>query len=118
RLDVTIGEVVGGPLGALPPSATASHFAKLGANAAREDVAAALVRMIVEITLTVTLLGLQAAGQDVAILIGRVLAFAPVRRELEQAAALFGGLLVLPPRPALATALGALWSVADGKGAE
>ena len=114
RLDVTIGEVVGGPLGALPPSATASHFAKFDANSAREDVAAALVHMIVEITLTVTLLGLQAAGQNAAILIGRVLAFAPIRKELEQAAAMFGDLLVLPPRPALATALGALWSV-DGR---
>ena len=115
KLDVTIGEVVGGSLGALPPSATASHFVKFANGAAREDVAASLVRMIVEITLTVTLLGLQASRHDVAILIGRVLSFAAIRAELEEAAVRFGGLLVLPPRPALATALGALWSLGEAE---
>jgi len=114
RLDITIGEVVGGPLGVLPADGTASNFAKYTAAARREDVAAALLNLIAEVVLWTVLLGLQASGHARAILTGKVLLVGPVRRRIDQVGAELGGLLVVAPRAEVASALGALWAIAEG----
>jgi len=114
RLDITIGEAVGGPLGVLPADGTASNFAKYAAGARREDVAAALLNLVAEVVLWTVLLGLQASGQARAILTGKLLLVDPVRRRIDQIGALLGGLLVVPPRAEVASALGALWAIGEG----
>lgn len=115
RLDITLGEAVGGPLGMLPASATASNFAKWSAGARREDVAAALVNLVAEVAIQVTLLGLQASGQTGAILTGRLLQLAPVAARIADVQQALPGLLVVPERAAVATALGAVWALREGK---
>jgi len=116
RLDITIGEVVGGPLGVLPADGTASNFAKYAAGARREDVAAALLNLVAEVVLWTVLLGLQASGQARAILTGKLLLVGPVRRRIDQIGALLGGVLVVPPHAEVASALGALWAIGEGLG--
>jgi type II pantothenate kinase len=116
RLDITIGEAIGGPLGALPERATASNFAKFDGRADRADLAASLANLVAEVVLTVTILGLQAARQGTAIMTGKLLLFEPVRQRVGEASAELGGLFVIPENAAVATALGALWTLADGEG--
>jgi type II pantothenate kinase len=116
RLDITIGEAVGGPLGVLPADGTASNFAKYVSGARREDVAAALLNLVAEVVLWTVLLGLQASGQARAILTGKLLLVAPVRRRIDQIGSLLGGLLVVPPRAEVASAFGALWAIGEGLG--
>jgi type II pantothenate kinase len=114
RLDITIGEALGGPLGVLPADATASNFAKYAAGARREDVAAGLTNLVAEVVLWTILLGLQASAQGRAVLIGKVLGIAPVRRRIEETSRALGGLLVTAPRAEVASALGAIWCVREG----
>lgn len=114
RLDITIGEVCGGSLGALPADGTASNFAKYAAGARREDVAAALLNLVAEVVLWTVLLGLRAATQSRAILTGRLLLVEPIRRRIDEIGARLGGALVVPQRAAVASALGALWSAREG----
>ena len=115
RLDVTIGEAVGGSLGALPADGTASNFAKYAAGARREDVAAALVNLVAEVVLWTILLGLQVSGQGRAVLTGKLVLLAPVRRRIDEMSQALGGLLIVPPRAAIASALGAMWSLREGR---
>jgi type II pantothenate kinase len=109
RLDITIGEAVGGPLGGLPERGTASNFAKYAHGARREDVAAALVNLVTEVVLWSVLLGLQAAGQVRAVLTGKLLLIDAVRRRIDEIGAELGGVFVVPDRADVASALGALW---------
>lgn len=112
RVDFTIGEVVGGPLGALPPSATASHLAKASRDSSPADLAASIANLVAEVAITVSLLGLRATGQPVAVLIGRILSFAPVAERIAEVGVALGGRLVVAPRAPSATAWGAAWSAA------
>jgi type II pantothenate kinase len=114
RLDITIGEAVGGPLGVLPADGTASNFAKYAAGATREDVAAGLVNLVAEVVLWTILLGLQVSSQGRAVLTGKLLLLAPVRRRVDEMSVALGGLLIVPPRAAVASALGAMWHLRDG----
>jgi type II pantothenate kinase len=114
RLDITIGEVVGGGLGALPADGTAANFAKYASGAAREDVAAALLNLIAEVVLWTVLLGLQASGHARAVLTGKLLLVGPVRRRFEEIGSMLGDRMVMPERGDVASALGALWSIREG----
>lgn len=111
RLDITIGEAVGGPLGVLPQQGTASNFAKYASGARREDVAAALVNLVTEAVLWSVLLGLQASGHARAVLTGKLLLVDSVRRRLDEIGADLGGLFVVPERGEVASVLGALWTI-------
>lgn len=113
RVDFTIGEVVGGPLGALPASATASHLAKAGRESSPADLAASIVNLIAEVAVTVALLGLRATEHRIAVLVGRILTCEPVSRRIEEVSAALGGTLRVAPRAATATAWGASWSVVE-----
>ncbi len=114
RLDITIGEVVGGRLGALPADGTAANFAKYASGAAREDVAAALLNLVAEVVLWTVLLGLQASGHARAVLTGKLLLVGPVRRRFEEIGSMLGDRMAMPERGDVASALGALWSLREG----
>jgi type II pantothenate kinase len=116
RLDITIGEALGGPLGVLPAEATASNFAKYAAGSRLEDVAAALTNMVAEVVLWTILLGLQASAHGRAVLVGKLVRLEPVRRRIDDASRALGGVLVVPPRAEVASALGAVWCLRDGAG--
>jgi activator of 2-hydroxyglutaryl-CoA dehydratase len=110
--------VVGGRLGALPADGTAANFAKYASGAAREDVAASLLNLVAEVVLWTVLLGLQASGHARAVLTGKLLLVGPVRRRFEEIGSMLGDRMVMPERGDVASALGALWSLREGGGAE
>jgi type II pantothenate kinase len=109
RLDITIGEAIGGSLGQLPQHGTASNFAKYAPGARREDIAAALVNLVTEAVLWSVLLALQVAGQARAVLTGKLLLVESVRRRVDEIGSELGGVFVVPERADVASALGALW---------
>lgn len=115
-LDITIGEVVGGPLGALPAEGTAASFAKYTAAMRREDVAAALLNLIAEVVTWTMLLGLQASGHGRAVLTGKLLLVEPIRARIEDVGAMLGGIFSIPARAEVASAWGAVWAAAGDHG--
>jgi type II pantothenate kinase len=114
RLDITIGEAVGGRLGTLPEDGTAANFAKYARGASRADVAASLLNLVAEVVLWTVLLGLQASGHTRAVLTGKLLLVGPIRRRVEEIGSMLGDRLVVPQRGEVASALGALWSIREG----
>jgi len=119
EMDLTVGDIVGGPVGMVPTSATASHFGKASGvvagkwvgdvdQAGSEHVAAALMNLVGQTALRLALLAARMNGFGTVVLLGHLADLAGIRAAALQMGALFGGDLVIPPHPGFGVALGAL----------
>lgn len=109
-VDTTLGEVLGGGVGELPPAATAVNLGRLRAvrSPAPEDLAAGLVTMVGQTVALVALNAARANGFKEVVMVGRLAGFAAVRSVMESVFALYGADAPLfPEGGAYATALGA-----------
>jgi type II pantothenate kinase len=107
RVDLSVRDIAGGPIGKLPPATTASNFGKLGADATAEDKALAIINMIVEVVGVLSIASARACGQENIVLTGkltRVFRFMERTRGLESA---FGRSFIIPDHADYATAIGA-----------
>ncbi|GIW42072.1 MAG: type II pantothenate kinase [Candidatus Binatia bacterium] len=113
RVDLTVGDITGGPVGNLPAEATASNFGKIAADASPEDKARALVNMVAEVILSLSVLGARAFGHSRIVLTGKLLRVRPVVERLRSTQALLSWDFVIPPHAEFATAIGAAQSLAE-----
>jgi type II pantothenate kinase len=127
HIDLTVGDIVGGPVGMIPASATASHFGKVSgvvagtwvgddAQADREHVAAALLNLVGQATVRLALLMANAHNLQSVVLIGHLADLDGIRRAADLIGSLFGGRLVVPAYPGFGVALGALAEAAGAAG--
>ena len=108
NVDLTVGDIVGGPIGLLTPDVTASNFGKVGDVTSPEDVAAGLVNMVGQVIGTVSFFAAKSVGlQDRIILVGGLVTHEPVLRAILKPIRLFGGKAIVPKDPQFATAIGA-----------
>jgi type II pantothenate kinase len=113
-VDLTVGDIVGGPVGVVPAEMTAAHFGKVarpegGEHPVRpEDVAAGLLEMVGQVLGRLGLLAARAERVDALVLTGRLAAWPGIHRAVLRVAGTFGGRVIVPPEPGLATARGAL----------
>jgi type II pantothenate kinase len=115
--DLSLADVVSGPIGALPASATAVNFGRLGRHArevSREDLAAALVTLVGQVIAVTTINAARAQQLDRVIVIGHLTDMPSIRGVLDQVGDYYGMRLTLPPAAGYATALGALYSISPG----
>ncbi len=108
NVDLTVGDIVGGPIGLLTPDVTASNFGKVGDVVSPEDVAAGLVNMVGQVIGTVSFFAAKSVGlHDRIILVGGLVTHEPVLRAILKPIRLFGGKATVPKDPQFATAIGA-----------
>ncbi len=108
NVDLTVGDIVGGPIGLLTPDVTASNFGKVGDVVSPEDVAAGLVNMVGQVIGTVAFFAAKSVGlHDRIILVGGLVTHEPVLRAILKPIRLFGGKATVPKDPQFATAIGA-----------
>ncbi|MBK9713498.1 MAG: Fumble domain-containing protein [Kouleothrix sp.] len=113
--DLSLADVVGGPIGRLPADATAVNFGRLAREdlaASREDLAAALVTLVGQVIAVTAINAARAQQLDRVVVIGHLTDMPSVRNVLEQVGDYYGMRLTLPPDAGYGTALGALHSVA------
>ncbi|MBK9941055.1 MAG: Fumble domain-containing protein [Kouleothrix sp.] len=113
--DLSLGDVVGGPIGRLPASATAVNFGRLARHAAevrREDLAAALVTLVGQVIAVTAINAARAQQLERVVVIGHLTDMPSVRGVLEQVGDYYGMRLTLPADAGYGTALGALYSFA------
>ena len=109
--DLSLGDVITGPIGHLPAEATAVNFGRLGrevVNVSREDLAAALVTMVGQVITIVAINAARAIRAEKVVITGHLIDMESIRTVLESVEAFYGAHLELPPNPGSATALGAL----------
>lgn len=112
--DLSLGDVVGGPIGRLPASATAVNFGRLARTpltARREDLAAALVTLVGQVIAVTTINAARAQQLERVLVIGHLTDMPSVRGVLDQVGDWYGMRLTLPEQAGYGTALGALYSV-------
>ncbi|MGH7948384.1 MAG: pantothenate kinase [Candidatus Binataceae bacterium] len=107
RIDLTVRDIAGGPIGDLPPESTAANFGKIGADATAEDKALAIMNMIVESIGVLSLASARASHQDTVVLTGKLTRIFKFMQEKRRDAFPFGRRFLIPDHADYATAIGA-----------
>jgi len=108
KVDLTVADIAGGPVGIVPAEATASNFGKLKTDACRDDVAAAIFNMAAEVIGVVTAMAAKAYNleKDV-VLVGRLIQSRKIAEVVRQVAELFQMRLCMPENGEYCVAIGA-----------
>lgn len=116
NVDTTLGEVLGGGIGSLPPSATAVNLGRLAELPGPEpaDLAAGLVTLVGQTIALVALNAAKVAKMPRTVFVGRLAEFEAVTRVISSVFALYGAPApVFPEGASMATAFGAALAVAE-----
>lgn len=109
--DLSLQDVVLGPIGALPPDATAVNFGRLARQAgevSREDLAAALVTLVGQVIAITAINAARAEQLEHVVVIGHLTDLPSFRAVLERVGEYYGQRLLLPADAGYGTAIGAL----------
>jgi len=108
KVDLTLRDVAGTGVGAMPAEATASNLGKLDPGARPEDVAAGIANLVTEVALTIAFLGLQITGHSRIVLIGKLALLEALCRRLADLPDGLRTLFNVPADAGTASARGAL----------
>ena len=118
--DLSLRDVISGPIGQLPADATAVNFGRLAQRdlaVSREDLAAALVTLVGQVIAIVAINAAHAQRMECVVVTGHLIDMPSMRGVLEQVGDFYGMRITLPPHAGYATALGALRQSAWLRGA-
>jgi type II pantothenate kinase len=114
RIDLTVGDLAGGPVGNLPADATASNFGKISSDVSPEDKARALVNMIAEVIVVLSVSAARASGLHDIVLTGKLVRVKSFVERIKATRLLFERNFIIPQHAEFATAIGAARSVNRG----
>jgi type II pantothenate kinase len=115
-VDLALRDVISGPIGTLPPDATAVNFGRLGRQAfatRREDLAAGLITLVGQVIGVIAINAARANGHDGILLIGHLVDMASMRAAILAVGGLYQMAIDIPAQPGYGTALGALTEAAN-----
>ena len=72
RVDLSVRDIAGGPIGDLPPGTTAANFGKVSSDATQDDKALAIMNMIVEVIGVLAIATARACDQNDIVLTGKL----------------------------------------------
>ncbi len=110
-VDLALRDVVSGPIGSLPPDATAVNFGRLARQeqlSQPDDLAAALLTLIGQVIAITAINAARAERVEQVVVIGHMADMPSFRRVLEQVGVYYGMQLILPQNAGYGTALGAM----------
>ncbi len=107
RINLTVGDIAGGPLGDLPPGSTASNFGKVGSDPTPEDKALAIINMIAEVVAVLSLSHARACGHKEIVLTGKLTRTIQFARRFPPMEPMLSRGFIIPEHAAYATAIGA-----------
>jgi type II pantothenate kinase len=116
-VDLTLAEAIGSTVGGLPPDANAVNFGRLARQAAdlsREDLAAAIVRLVGQVIAVIAVNAARAENLNTIIVLGHLVDLPSVCQVLHTTAGYYQMAITIPPQPGLGTAIGALLCAEDG----
>lgn len=114
--DLSLRDVISGPIGTLPPDATAVNFGRLASGvheASSPDLAAALVTLVGQVIAITAINAARAQQLKRVVVIGHMTDMPSFRRVLDQVGEYYGMRLTLPEHAGFGTALGAMLHAAD-----
>ncbi len=112
RVDLTVGDIIGGGIGILSPDMTASNLGKVEDTSSQEDLAAGIVNLVGEVVSSVSYLAASRLGlEDKIVLVGRVATLPPVLKSIQRVFSSFSTKAIVPELPEYAVAVGAAYRV-------
>lgn len=115
-LNLTIGEILGGAIGSLPPETTAVNFGRVARqpmDATPADTAAALVNMVGQVIAVIAINAARATAHDNIVIVGHMTDLPTIRETLELVGKFYNAPLLIPEFGGYATAMGALLAATD-----
>jgi len=107
RIDLTVGDIVGGVIGTLDANMTASNFGKLSVDRSPEDIAAGILNMVSEVVGELAHLSASGVGADQIILVGFLTRLDFVSGRVQATLRTFGREAIIPRLPEFNVAVGA-----------
>lgn len=108
KVNLKVGDVVGGPIGKLDPDATASNFGGLRDDATSADIAAGILNVIGEVIGMLAVISARATGlEDDVVLVGRLTKIAPLVEYIVRTGQLFKVTITAPNLAEYCAAVGA-----------
>lgn len=109
--DLALRDVITGPIGSLPPDATAVNFGRVGKfdiSVSREDLAAALVTLVGQVIAVTAINSARARNCQHIVVIGHLIDMPSIRQTVQNVSQFYATPILLAEKPGYATALGAL----------
>lgn len=114
RIDLTIGDMSKGKVGALPPETTAANFANVSEDATAADKMLGLVNLVLQSIGTMCVFACKSCSTDTVVLTGALTMLPPARKIFDLFTKLYGLEFMIPKNATFATALGAaLYSIKE-----
>lgn len=116
ELNLTIGEILGGAIGTLPPETTAVNFGRVARepiDAKPSDIAAALVNMVGQVIAIIAINAARATQLNDIVIVGHLSDLPSIRETFRLVGQFYGATLQMPEFGGYATATGALLEAAD-----
>ncbi|MEM2110669.1 MAG: pantothenate kinase [Candidatus Bathyarchaeia archaeon] len=108
KVDLTVADIVGRPIGIVPSKATASNFGKLTDEAKEEDIAAGIFNLVSQVIGVLAVMAAKACNLERnIILVGGLVRSRIVSQSINNTVELFGGNTLTPQNCEYSTALGA-----------
>ena len=108
RVDLTVGDIVGGPVGIMPADATASNLARLNDETLPEDVAAGIFNLVSQVVGVVSVLAVKSCNlEEDVIFVGRLVRSPLVSSIIYETARVFNVKAFMPENGEFCTAIGA-----------
>lgn len=113
RVDLTVFDIAGGPVGVVPGEATASNFGKISDEARDEDIAAALFNLIGQVVGVLAVFASKLYGLERDIVaVGKLASSKLIVKAMMGVASIFGVEICFPDNGGYCTALGAAYKLA------
>lgn len=115
-VDLSLADVITGPIGALPAEATAVNFGRLARETltpSQADLAAGIVTLVGQTIALIAVNAARAIQTDQVVIIGHMLDMVSMRKVLNSVGAFYGQTFYLPTDAGYATALGSLLIAAE-----
>jgi type II pantothenate kinase len=108
KVDLTVGDIVGGSVGIVPAEATASNFAKLDDETLPEDVAAGIFNLVSQVVGVVSVLAAKSCKlEEDIVFVGRLVQSPLVSNITRETTKVFGLKAFVPENGEYCTAVGA-----------
>ena len=111
QVDLTVGDIAGGPVGIVPAKAIASHFGKLQTDPSQADKALGLVNMVAWVTFTLSMFAAHTRQHNEIVLTGKLTRLQAFQACIEAIRPRRGVHFTIPQYAEYATAIGAARAV-------
>lgn len=109
KVDLTVGDLIGGPIGILPADVTASNFGKILGEPSAEDIAAGIFNMVSQTIGVVSSMAAKAYGLEDKVIITGMLAKSKLfSKIIYETTKLFSVNIYIPENCELASTIGAI----------